>query len=646
MTADSIRRDFEDHPKYTQMTSGSRRKPIPPFGAPALVRHFGLWIPDHFVANPEAKIGRAQWIEAIEKSLIRDFYKRLKAGRHKPRILDWPAEGSKLRFLDSLAAPEAASAESTRLQSFRIAFEWQSMPVTLSLEVREEHLAVTGAIDLSAWKPDPETLSKFSEAARLHGAIERLNDVLTKRERKVRLGSGRKTEDADRRALQEPHDVIYDDVWDKLHDDLFGGLFTAQKGRDLGKLFVDLRGFVASRGVRRFIAKPGSAPLGHSLAKRIGRKVFRTPLAVRCLDTIWPFLTTYRAGMDESQKLLDPVDYAAERFLNRRVLYASALGAQWPKSGATHTPLTIFLYAANNYERQLARVSDRGHMLAAARITALYDRDLIMQADAQLRRLEAEIGELTATLQGKGHEELIEAARIVADKLPNYEQQLAEIGQQMQKREDMEKGKPRLIGGLLRRVVMSRFYQKQFAGLVGGFRPTRIEGFFTYNEAVIRRLGGMYDHIEAVGKLYKQLEQKLIVLNQRVQTAQGVEAQKRAVDFQSIAEIVGFLFIGAPAINDLTKQFFETLGEVTSDTKRHILISSVAIGSVLAANRILRKGFTICKNSVTRNTKALSRRLRATRTIRKYRIIFSGKRRVLKNAHRRRVRAQSALAPK
>ena len=66
-------------------------------------------------------------------------------------------------------------------------------------------------------------------------------------------------------------------------------------------------------------------------------------------------------------------------------------------------------------------------MLAAARTAALYDRDLIMQADAQLRRLEAEIGNLTATMQGKQHEALIAAARDIANQLPDFEQQLAEI---------------------------------------------------------------------------------------------------------------------------------------------------------------------------------------------------------------------------
>jgi hypothetical protein len=76
---------------------------------------------------------------------------------------------------------------------------------------------------------------------------------------------------SDRRALKEPYDVIYHQVWDKLHADLFGDLFTAEQGKDLGKLFVDLCGFVASRGKKGFIALPGHAPKEESLEKRVGR---------------------------------------------------------------------------------------------------------------------------------------------------------------------------------------------------------------------------------------------------------------------------------------------------------------------------------------------------------------------------------------
>jgi hypothetical protein len=273
-------------------------------------------------------------------------------------------------------------------------------------------------------------------------------------------------------------------------------------------------------------------------------------------------------------------------------------------------------------------------MLAAARIAALYDRDLIMQADAQLRRLEAQIGKLTAELQGKKHDELIAAARDIADRLPDYEQQLAEIGQQMENDPQTNESRPKLIGGLTRRVVMSRFYQRQFAGLVRGFRPTRIEGFFTYNEAVIRRLGGIYDHIDAVAELYQQLEQKLIVLNQEVQTAQGVEAQKRGVRIQRFGEGFAWLAIGSLTMNEFGRQFLETLhldADKNDKYKQYLMAGAIIAGAIGAMHRPLWKGFKFCARSITRSTDRIEKRLWKLKTARKCRNRYRWSRRTRKN---------------
>jgi hypothetical protein len=517
---------FDRHISYRELMSGSRRKPIPPFGAPAITRHIGLWIPDRCVSDSVQQVDRGAWIAAIEK-FIGDLHARLKSKAYQPRTLDWPVGRSEpqLRLLDSLAAEDRSGrspdADATRLQSFRFAFEWQSMPVMISFEVREEHLAITTTIDLSTWKLGAAGASTFPKAAQLQSALETLNEVTTKRFAKVQVGKGESTKTADRQALQIPYDVIYHKVWDCLDNDIFGGLFRGEDAKHIGQLFIDLRGLVASQGGKDFIALPGHAVTAESLEKRIGGKIFGDPEAIRRVDALMPFLTAYRADLSKSQEQLEPVEVAAEKFLYQRVLYISALGSQWPQQDAPFTPLTFMIYAADNYPRQLARLIDRGHMLAAARLAAIYDRDLILKADGELRRLEAEIEGLVRKQHGQQDRAQLEAAaEELKKRLPQFAQKLAEIGLQLG-----EDNKP-LVGGLARRVVMSRFYQKQFDGLVRGFRHTRIEGFPTYTEVVIRRLGGVYDHIDAIGETFANLQETVAGLHRSALTARSIELQE------------------------------------------------------------------------------------------------------------------------
>jgi hypothetical protein len=192
-------------------------------------------------------------------------------------------------------------------------------------------------------------------------------------------------------------------------------------------------------------------------------------------------------------------------------------------------------------------------------------------------------------MQGESPEVVAASAERITEKLPSFEQRLAEIGQGM-------KDKTRhIIGGLAYRVERSRYYQGQFDGLVRDLGVEPIEGYPTYDWAVRRRLGGIYDFINTVGRRYERLQQMVGRLDRQVRTSKLLILQSELKDYSAEIDKIqekaekAFFFVLFPYY---TSSFLlHAFGEehMHPYVKRAILVGSLATGIVLAfQDRLLK----------------------------------------------------------
>jgi hypothetical protein len=515
--------DFAHHHDYSALMLGARRKAAPHIGAPAITRHLGFWIPDKLTLE------RDEWIEHIEASFV-GLYRQLTKLTEKVSEVSTSNEqmrddDTKSRlYLIHRSFPveendreaeciKGAKEQPTRHQRFLLSFIWQSMPVDLTLELFDEYFTLSTIIDLSR--------CAVASSTKLGKAIEAFNGLAFK----YYNGIG----DSDDTAANAPResefagafDVIYNTVWDCLHKDIFAAPFTAHS-ETLGNVFAEFRGFVACRGGSEFIAPDGKVE--PRLENEIGNERFDGNNAIRCVGAIRPFMAAdawSKRNEDDKRrtKYLEPREFTFTPVLDERYIYTSALGAPPFHLRDRHTRLTYMLLAANHCPSELGLLVDGFHVLGTTRLAALYDFPHVTHAALELRELERDISELVSgIMQGKTAEQQL------AQQLPGFFGRLTEIEQGI-KSEDEDK-QPQILGGLSFRVERSRYYQRQFRGLVKGLRIGRIQGFLTYDEAVARRLGGIYDLINTVGLRHERLREILNVLGRRVQTNRTHELQQ------------------------------------------------------------------------------------------------------------------------
>jgi uncharacterized membrane-anchored protein len=496
---------------------GARRKAAPHIGAPAINRHLGFWIPDALA------LAREKWIEHIEVCFVRLC--RQLAGLSSVSEVSTPNKQNRndterlylIHHSYSIEGDgrdveliEEAEQQPTRHQRFLLSFVWQSMPVRLTLELFDEYFTLSTTIDLSRCPGAPNT--------DLQKGIEIFNSLASKR---YKRGTG---DDAAASApganeFKGAFDVIYNTVWQDLYDDIFSVPFAAH-AETLGKVFAEFRGFVACRDDAGFIATNRRAE--QPLEEEIGNKCFEGNDAVRCVDAIRPFMEADAwlacgEGDKASVDVPDPREFTFTPVLDRRYIYASALGTPPFPLPEGHSHLTYMLLAANHFPSELGLLVDAFHVLGTTRLAALYDFPHVTQAALELRELEGKINSLLrGMMEGKTDQ--------LTEKLADYSQRLAEIEQGIDARNDDKR--TQIVGGLPFRVERSHYYQRQFHMLVRGLRIRRIQGFLTYDEAVARRLGGVYDLIDTVGLRHERLCEALAGLSRRVQAARAHELQQ------------------------------------------------------------------------------------------------------------------------
>jgi hypothetical protein len=551
----SLPGDFAHHHDYSALMLGARRKAAPHIGAPAITRHLGFWIPDKLTLE------RKKWIGRIEVSFV-ELYRQLAKLTDKVTEVSTSnlqkSHDSKSRLyliyhsynIEEGGGPqpiEGAEEQSSRHQRFLLSFVWQTMPVGITLELFDEYFTLSTVIDLSRRSAASDT--------ELGKAIEAFNCLAFKRYDGKGDGDDSAAKALQGREFAGAFDVIYNTVWDELHEDIFAAPF-ASHSETLGKVFAEFRAFVACRQGTKFIATDGKVE--PQLENEIGTERFSGKNAIRCVDAIRPFMAAdaWLNRDEDDERSAEPREFTFTPVLNGRYIYASALGAPPFDSQDGRTRLTYMLLAANQCPSELGLLVDGFHVLGCTRLAALYDFPHLTHAALELRELERDINMLQSDMLGANTPE--KAAKLSHD-LPEFSSRLTEIEQGI-KREDTTKD-PQIVGGLSFRVERSHYYQRQFLGMVKGLRIGRIQGFLTYDEAVARRLGGIYDLINTVGHRHERLREILNGLGRRLQTSRTHELQQKIEEAtRNILELHG-------QITTLTRNIDRTQDEVADEQK-------------------------------------------------------------------------------
>jgi hypothetical protein len=516
-TADrSSPEDFGHHHDYPALMVGARRKAVPPLAAPGINRQVGIWVPDKLMLE------RKEWISHIEEFFSELYYHlhesgcnpatphlRAKIGDEHPRLYLIHNSYSLQRGGERLPIA-GAEGQTTRHQRFLLSFTWRSAPVDVLIELFDEYFTLSTSVDLSrrsaAQKPEPPDWP----GPMLERAIETFYRLTYARYDEIKTNRVAAVTDSQQEELAGAFDVIYYRVWKALYQHMFPSPL-ATRAETLGRAFADLRSFVASRERPDFAdARKNNRPLDEA----IGNGRFRGNDAIRCVDAVRPFMEAdawLHRDADQVQ-CPEPREFTFTPVVDERFIYGSALGAPPCHFQDRPMPVAYILLAANNCPSEIGLLVDGVNTLGTTRLAALYDFPHLMNAALELRELEGSISEVRRVADAP------QADAEIARRLPAFSQRLAEIEQGIPKKSDDRH--PQIVGGLPFRVERSRYYQRQFRGLVRGLRIGRIQGFLTYDEAVARRLGGIYQLIDTVGLRHERLREALTGLSQRARSNQ------------------------------------------------------------------------------------------------------------------------------
>lgn len=486
----------QSHVDRALLGSWVNRRPALRVNSPAITQHLGFWIPNQYVSSENNGSSRNNWVKRIE--LFRQYLEK-----HLDRIGVHNTAGFYRRLDED---------DGRRYQAVRLAFDWQTMPVTMNLELHHEYFTVTSTMDLSRSRDNTQLSGTKTVFDDLSSALNVFNEVAKDRFEKVKTKKSPKVEDHQGQ-FEAPYKELYNLAWGKFYKDILGIPLTFF-GDCLDKPLMDFRGLVVSKpDSKRDLRDEFIAPAGQKLPviRHAPSEPFDTKESVARAHTILPFMTAGVAGQE----------HTISNFLNGRCIYASALGIQPPEREKSHNqPLTYLVMATHGDRNQLGRLVDRIHVLGSVRIAALYDLPLISKAGDELHKLEDR--ELERI--GKKLHDAIQENRRGID-IEGAERGLFEVSEKLRGIKDT------INGGLPYRVERSRYYHSQFTDLVAALRiekEGRIEGFQPYDQFVKHRLGSAYAFIDMVGIRYNRLELSTNTISQQIRTAEAA-AQTRTI---------------------------------------------------------------------------------------------------------------------
>jgi hypothetical protein len=432
--------DFAHHHDYSTLMLGARRHAAPHIGAPAITRHLGFWLPDDLTLTGEGSmtLKRDKWIELIEGSFVALYLRLTKLSEVSTSNVQKKGDGAPRLYLIHHSYPieeggdrkkqciEGAKELPIRHQRVLVSFVWQSMPVLLTLEMFDEYFTLSTTIDLS----------RCPASNKLREAIETFNNLASKRYDESKYAVAHAPQESE---FTGAFKAIYYTAWEKLYKDIFPAPLSAYAAT-LGKVFAEFRGFVACRGESQFIATDGK--VDQPLEKEIGNKHFNRENAIRCVDTIRPFMAAdawLHRGEDDKlgANCPEPREFTFTTVLSGRYIYASALGTPPSHLRDSEMPLTYMLLSANHSPSELGLLVDAFHVLGTTRLAALYDFPHVTHAALELRDLEGDISALLrGMMEGKPDEDMAAARERLTQELPTFSGRLAKIEQAVRSEDD------------------------------------------------------------------------------------------------------------------------------------------------------------------------------------------------------------------
>jgi hypothetical protein len=472
---------------YKSLVSWAYRRPARLCHPPAIVRHLGYWIRD---------IGSFERREELFDKFSNSIQTCNNNFEHETPLATLIGSPSLHR----------------RYQACRLkSDDWQTLPVRMTLELHHEYLTVSTIIELQ--QLDETLPASTPVTGRLVSAIARLRKVTTERHEELSsksLPRGKPERMTDvRQKLESPYQDIFIKVWDDFYEQILLNP-VGDMGSDLGEVFADFRGFIASCTDLGgpFFGKDAPPP-----ARTKSPRVFSEDDSIQRAHVMLPFMT----AEPETIKGKEEKELTISRFLDGRCIYASTLGAQPPESEQkAEQPITYFILTNAVNSWQTGRLVDRIHTLGTLRLAARRYLGLLNKAGDDLHELEKEILE---TVDPRIPSMIMSdfATNEVMRVLSDASSRLRGIRQS-------------IPGGLPYRVERSRYYRSQFKTLLTALRlgpGGRIEGFQPYDEFVERRFGSAYEFIDMAGKRFDRVEHQLSVFYQRVRTAEAASLQRQ-----------------------------------------------------------------------------------------------------------------------
>jgi len=615
------------HDGYLAAMGGAHRKPVPQLGTPAISHHIGYRAPHG--------MERRMWVAAVEQ-----FCWRLWAGLQEKcgRGDCWSpnAECNLLHLFDKTYEPDEKipgtwKPAGPQLQIHEdhhrvVVFSciWQTLPISLSIELHTEYFTLTAYIDLSTKRNDGSLLSeaKPGTSRDLCWYVRQLSRRLPLYEADLEswvsndADKYRRLRSAFRKVMWRSYDQIYFRVWHQLYRSLFAPAFARVMPRiDQKTAFADFRGFVftatelnrqtpaAAGNYRLYMNEPGWNPWPRRLSDDIGADSFReSRVTQRTIETIWPFLTSDPEFREDASDLPfrgRKTEYTISRFLGNRYLYATALGPQVPNQ---QRPLCYLVIAASGHRWQTGRLLDRINHLGSVRLAALWDLRAIDEASEDLRAagklfhdISTKLADLPTREEHRDNlaivrEEFGTANNLLARAAALASKQPAGAGEYHVSNEDLSRS-PAVQEGLDYRIERSRYYSKQFRDGVEVLRIRRIEGFQPYDQFVLQRLASAYEFIDMVGLRHQRLRELATSVNQQILAERQHMVQLSIREIQGAAELFFFLFLFPYYLGSVLKasKLYLFVPWLTSEDR--LFVATIIMGVFLAA--VFRHGPTL-----------------------------------------------------
>ena len=537
--------DFDRHDYYEAFMGGGRRKPSLPVGGPAVTWQLAFWIPRSLALEHD------KWVRRIERFIIA-LYRHLVAEGLAPHTRSFQKATGELYLLNNIykvgARPRVIPKQVTRYQMFRVRISYGGLPVSISLELHDEYFTLSTLIDL-AWPATPNTHkardADYENIGALADAMNSFVDITARQYAAACHQDSESIKGDSRRSLEGPYRTIYEEVWKIFFARIFQPAHrnSGQNRHSLGNMFADFRGFIVCADDEALSVRPARFKKLPSTAARVGSNTFDALDALRRVDALVPWLKADPAFTsqddDKDADWTEPVEFTLTKFLDHRVIYGSALGAQLSRRRGVQAPVTNITMARNQARWQLGRLVDRVQTLGTLRLAALYDFQFLIEAGYNLRQIDSKLerlsGRLLPDMLDNHTPEPTETIRAMTTELIRLSRQLTRTGASLKYQ------MPSIAGGLAHRAERSRYYRLQFERIAKDLREQRIEGFPTYEEATTRRLGGIYELIDMIGGRYARLQSKVELIMQELQTAESLAGQERLAGLQRAAELAFFL---------------------------------------------------------------------------------------------------------